>query len=179
MCNFAQRRPHGKGAKSLKELVDFTKEKMELPDDQWLVFMGAEQPEDHYESVVHFTKICFECRMPSWTGVSSSGTFFLKRAGTWMWRGCAKSFGNGHGTVKFDWEIWTGGNKLPASTVSPALWRIFVSGWIPVMFTSKITLIVILTDWWSGKDGCPANRFMTLQDGHGLILKLWGSYSPK
>jgi len=35
------------------------------------------------------------------------------------------------------------------------------------------------SDLWSGKENRPSLRFMTLEDGYGLINELWGGYSPK
>jgi len=34
-------------------------------------------------------------------------------------------------------------------------------------------------EWWSGKEGCPARRYMVMADGFGLVRQAWGGYSPK
>jgi hypothetical protein len=33
--------------------------------------------------------------------------------------------------------------------------------------------------YWSGKEGAPGWRFMTLSDGRNVIRQIWGGYSPK
>ena len=34
-------------------------------------------------------------------------------------------------------------------------------------------------EWWSGKEQCPARRYMVFSDGDSVVRQAWGGYSPK
>jgi len=169
----------------IAELMNFTDAMTKLPKGKKLKFMGAERadtPRKHVEHMVlgALYKDLYKVPYAELDGSLVLGYIISEtswrnnvkrlRKVFWMWAWERQILLGNLG----EWEQAAKKHHFTGCVKDVCLWM--DSSDVPIENRpdrgSK-------SDWWSGKDGHPANRFLTLQDGQGLVRKVWGGYSPK